>query len=223
MDKVSDRSETNSLYSCAHVPESEIASLGKRKGVNDGAPPGKKLRGVRVVTCDTWIAEYDKEFSTSIWLQYDRCRDGRAVVECIKRKVCVRFAEKICSSKIFSESFIVGSRNLKTSAFKDHPASDMHQRAMALFQKEKAGGDPLRCAPIAQGLTRMDDATASRTGSKFEITYVLCKEGMAFAKMESLCQLEEKHGVDLGTDHKNQKAASRSVITPDSRCSRSYV
>ena len=35
-----------------------------------------------------------------------------------------------------------------------------------------------------------------RLKRKFEIAYMSCKEGLAFTKMEAVCELEEKHGVN---------------------------
>ena len=43
---------------------------------------------------------------------------------------------------------------------------------------------------------------------KFEIAYVLCKEGLAFRKKVPFCELEEKHGVDLGIGYKNRDACA---------------
>ena len=37
-------------------------------------------------------------------------------------------------------------------------------------------------------------------------TVLLCKENLAFNKMSSLCELEEKHDVDLGSGYKNKQA-----------------
>ncbi len=33
--------------------------------------------------------------------------------------------------------------------------------------------------------------------NKFDITYLICEEQLAFTKMATLCKLEEKHGVDM--------------------------
>ena len=52
-------------------------------------------------------------------------------------------------------------------------------------------------APIAKVLHTLDDAAASRTKRKFDIGYLIAKENMAFAKIGPLCQLEERHGVNL--------------------------
>ena len=42
----------------------------------------------------------------------------------LRCKVCGRFAEKICQSKYFPESFIVGFRNLRTLDFQRHGWQD---------------------------------------------------------------------------------------------------
>ena len=46
------------------------------------------------------------------------------------------------------------------------------------------------------------------TKCKFDIAYLIAKEHLAFAKMAPLCDLLERHGVNIGTGHKNQKACA---------------
>ena len=43
---------------------------------------------------------------------------------------------------------------------------------------------------------------------KFDIAYMIAKEKMAFTKMKSVCDLEERHGVSLGTGYKNDHACA---------------
>ena len=50
-----------------------------------------------------------------------------------------------------------------------------------------------------------------RLKRKFEIAYLICKEGLAFTKMSALCKLEEESGVDLGAGHKNNQACAAFV------------
>ena len=38
--------------------------------------------------------------------------------------------------------------------------------------------------------------------------YMIAKEGMAFTKMSSLCQLQERHGVRLDECYKNDRACA---------------
>ena len=37
---------------------------------------------------------------------------------------------------------------------------------------------------------------------KFDIAYFIAKEKLAFSKMKPLCELEERHGADLGEKYK---------------------
>ena len=99
--------------------------------------------------------------------------------------------------------------SVPSSAFKDHAATEMHSRAMSLFRKQQCGStNPVDFAPIAKALCKMDENAAAIAQRKFDITYLLCKEHIAFAKFESFCRLEEQHGVHLGTGGKNQVACA---------------
>ena len=125
----------------------------------------------------------------------------------LKCSVCIRFQEKIYSCRNFNSAFIEGSQNLRALSFKDHAVTDMHKRAMVLFHKSRSA-DVTDYAPIARALNTLDQETASRLKRKFEIAYLICKEGLAFAKMSVLCELEEKHGLDLGAGHKNNQVCA---------------
>ena len=46
------------------------------------------------------------------------------------------------------------------------------------------------------------------TKRKFDIAYFVAKEHLAFAKMGPLCELQERHGIDIGTGYKNQKSCA---------------
>ena len=54
----------------------------------------------------------------------------------LKCTVCHGFVDKIRESRNFSAAFIDGSENLRTSSFKDHAKTDMHERAMVLLKKK---------------------------------------------------------------------------------------
>ena len=53
-------------------------------------------------------------------------------------------------------------------------------------------------SPIARSLMNMDATTRERMKRKFDISYVMAKEGMAFSKYPALYNLEGRHEVDLG-------------------------
>ena len=98
---------------------------------------------------------------------------------------------------------------MRTSTFKEHATTDMHTRAMSLFKKQKSSS-VLEYAPIARALTNlpMDERSMQQTQCKFEVAYTIAKEKLAFTKMQPLCDLEAKHGVDLGSSYRNDHACA---------------
>ena len=83
----------------------------------------------------------------------------------------------------------------------------MHLKACALFTRSKTV-PVAEYAPIARALERMDAGTALGMKRKFEVAYFICKQHLPFTEMGSICSLEEKHGVNLGTGYKNDKACA---------------
>ena len=75
-------------------------------------------------------------------------------------------------------------------------------------------------SPIAQAFYRMDQTVEKQTKMKFDVAYMIAKEGIAFTKMNSLCQLQERHGVKLGECYKNDHACATFVeyIARDLQC-----
>ena len=41
-----------------------------------------------------------------------------------------------------------------------------------------------------------------------EMVYVIAKVKLTFAKMKPICELEERHGADLGSEYQNDKACA---------------
>ena len=109
----------------------------------------------------------------------------------------------------FRSSFIEGTRNIKTSSFKDHAATDMHGHAITLLKKQLSS-TPTEYAPIAKAMasSTMDKATTECLKRKFDVAYTIAKESLAFTKMKPLCELEEHHVAQLGQGYKNDRACS---------------
>ena len=53
----------------------------------------------------------------------------------------------------------------------------------------------------------MDKSTLEKMERKFDMCYLLAKEGMAFKKYPALYRLEERHGVELGNAYKTKDSA----------------
>ena len=79
--------------------------------------------------------------------------------------------------------------------------TDMHEKAMRLLCQRQA--KPVEeYAPIAKSLVQLDPHSMATLRKKFDIAYFIAKEKLAFSKMKPLCELEERHGADLGEKYK---------------------
>ena len=165
--------------------------------------PAKK-RGVSKKTAEKWVLENDRELNTSVWLRFDADRDHVVALKCA---VCTEFRDNLVGMRNYRSSFIDCSTNVRTSTFKEHAVTNMHARAMALFKKERSRS-VFEYAPIAQSLANVsiDEGTTEVLQRKCEVAYFIAREKLAFAKMQPLCELEERHGVKLGLGYKNDHA-----------------
>ena len=57
----------------------------------------------------------------------------------------------------------------------------------------------------------MDAGAQLTVKRKFDIAFVIAKEHLPFMKMKPLCELQERHGVDLGQGYKNNQACTTFV------------
>ena len=118
----------------------------------------------------------------------------------------------ITGMKNFSRVWLEGSSNHKTSNIVDHANSGQHRAAMIRIRAEAAKATNqlvTSYSPIARSLLRMDDQVVERM-KKFDICYLMAKEGLAFHKYLGLHELEAHHGVDLGFAYKTKDSAKSS-------------
>ena len=59
---------------------------------------------------------------------------------------------------------------------------------------------------IAQAIEKLSDGEMQRLRRKFEVAYVIATENLAFLKYPVFCQLEKKHGVDIGQSYLNERS-----------------
>ena len=80
---------------------------------------------------------------------------------------------------------------------------------MLLYKKQRSS-NVCDYAPIARSLTQssVDANTREKTKRKFDMAYLIAKEKLAFTKMAPICELEERHSVDLGVGYKNNRACA---------------
>ena len=187
---------------------------------SSSSPPTKK-RVVSRKTVEKWVVENDRELNTSVWLKFEGDRNHLFSLKCA---VCSEFKDKMGEyeelkrwlfingrgSQYYRPAFIEGTTNIRTTAFKDHAATDMHAHAMVLFKKQHAR-NITEYSPIAAALLHlrsMDETTQAQMKRKFDIAYLIAKENMSFTKMKAVCVLEERHGADLGECYKNDRGCS---------------
>ena len=70
------------------------------------------------------------------------------------------------------------------------------------FEKQTSS-DVTEYVPIAKVMHNLDAEAAMKVKRKFDITYLIAKNNLAFTKMAPLCEVEQGHEVDLGQDFKN--------------------
>ena len=137
---------------------------------------------------------------------------GTKIVTKLHCKACTKFKEKIESGRNYSEKWVVGAEFVRTSNIRDHAASEQHKHAMLLLKKEQAqskGESSAAYVPIAQAMDTLSESALKKLRIKFDIAHFVAREKLAFFKYQSLCDLEEHHGVDLGREYRNDKAANQ--------------
>ncbi len=175
---------------------------------SDKPGPSKKpkRRQVSLSTFKKWQAQLEREHQTMTWLRCDTDKSNPTVIDTLWSHASRTNEAKIIGMKNYSNAWINGSTNHKTSCVVDHANND--QRRAAMNHTRKASGTPItEYSPIARGLLNMDKATQDRINKKFDICYVMGKECLAFAKYPTLHELELRHGVDLGQAYKTKDSA----------------
>ena len=70
--------------------------------------------------------------------------------------------------------------------------------------RARANSEPVT---IARCSLSLEESERSRLRNKFDMCYWMAKEGIAFEKYPSLCELETKHEVDVGHAYKTAPSA----------------
>lgn len=180
----------------------------RRREAQDGSGGTKKR--VTYETFKKWQRDFDAECSTMTWLDCETCTEGcKKVVEKLKCKVCAEFADRIRGRRNFSEKWIVGANSVRTSNVRDHAHNDQHKHAMSLLSKQRAqssGLAPASYAPIAKAFNTLSEDERERLKVKFDIAYFVATEKLPYTKYPKICELEARHGVQVGTSYLNENA-----------------
>ena len=80
---------------------------------------------------EKWIVDNDHMLNTTTWLKFESDHHDHTLS--LTYSVCSQFKDKLTSMRNYRPAFIEGTTNARTSAFKDHAATNMHARAMMFF------------------------------------------------------------------------------------------
>ena len=175
----------------------------------------QKLSKKRVLTRRTmgkWNVENDKDLDTTVWLKYDVVEGDCEHMSALRCAVCIQFNKRLVLLQNYNPAFINGSKNTRTSAFKDHADTEMDKCAMSLYWKQHST-NICDYVPIAKALLQpsMNEATKRKLKQKFKLAYMVAKENLSFKKMKPLCDIEEKHRVEIGASYRNDHGCASFV------------
>lgn len=187
-----------------------MASRKRATAASTSCASKKQKRQVTMVTFKKWQTQLEREHQTLSWLRCDPDATSKELVGLLWCDACRKHERSITGMKNFSRAWIEGSTNHKTSNIVDHANSDQHRAAKVRTRAEaaKATNQPITSySPIARSLMRMDNQVMERMKKKFDICYIMAKEGIAFRKYPALHELEVRHGVDLGFAYRTKDSA----------------
>ena len=152
-------------------------------------------------------ANLQQEHQTPTWLHCKCDRNDSTMVEGLFCEVC---KTNIRGMQNFSLTWISSSMNLRASNIIDHANSDQHKAVMQhlCVDNVKAESQSIATyAPISKSLLSMEASVKSKMKRKFDIFYLMAKEGMAFEKFPALHELQSHHGVSIGSTYVTLQSA----------------
>ena len=114
-----------------HSKRRYSVSFSSNSSSTDDSTTAKRLkRQVQLSTFEKWQRELDKEHNMLPWHCCEQDRREQSLVSTLHCKVCREYDDKIIGFRNFSNAWINGSSNQKTSNIVDHARSDQHKAAM---------------------------------------------------------------------------------------------
>ena len=194
----------------AHNKRPHVAVSSEAEFSADPDQKNKKLkRRVSLATFDKWKRQFNDDYHTSRWLQCDKDNTDYTVT-LLWCEVCRKYKDQIRTMRNFSSAWVNGSANQRNSNIVDHAKSEQHAAAMARMRTEtgEAAGEEEKMvfvvenAALLASFSIMDETEMERIKRKFQICYMMAREGVPFQKYIPLHNLQELHGVDLGPSYK---------------------
>ena len=158
-----------------------------------------------MATVDKWVLDHDKTLNTATWLTYEKFDRHCSLLKSSIDLPCMSllaWSLKLDVRRLLGPSMNAGLKFQEFLILSSNRLQTLH-RSSATWSTSVTD-----YSPIARAFYRMDESVEKQTKRKFDVAYVIAKEGMAFTKMNSLCQLQERHGVRLGECYKNDQACA---------------
>ena len=198
----------------AHNKRLHVAASPEAESSTDPNQNNKKVkRRVSLATFDKWKRQFNDQYHTSRWLQCDKDTTDYTVT-LLWCDVCRKYSDQIRTMRNFSSAWVNGSANQRNSNIVDHAKSEQHASAMARMRAEtgESADDEkvvfvVENAAFLASFSVMDDGEMERMKRKFQICYMMAREGLPFQKYAPLHNLQEFHGVDLGDSYKTNDNA----------------
>ena len=163
-------------------------------GHSDSAPVKRAVHRLAKVFEDT-------EQQAQLGAELDEVPDGKYrekfQMMAIVKHILIPMADSVVLNKREHFDEIVEKGGIK----EDHVVSDQHKAAMSHLRtaQAKASNEPVTSyAPIARSLLMLEESDRVRMRNKFNMCYLMAKEGIAYEKYTVLYELEAHHDVDLG-------------------------
>ena len=97
-----------------------------------------------------------------------------------------------------------------TSGYQEHhllePAISRTIQSQIRHEARSKGLDARTYAPIVKALQQIPESDKKTLRIKFDIAHFVVTQRLPFPNYPTLCQLEAKHGIDVGTAYRNQNA-----------------
>ena len=186
-------------------------------------PSDKKPRAITVAAANRWNTTSLAKHMASEWLVLNA--DNTDYVQNLNCSVCKNYADKLKGMKNFSFVWaFTGSTNLRLSNAEDHAGGEPHRKAMDFHLKYMKGQSASERAEflkssnntaqqssqqsVTSGIKNMQSADFEKTKKKFETTYFIASQEMSLSKYPQILNLEEMHGVHIGTAYRNDKSCA---------------
>ena len=133
------------------------------------------------------------------WLEHDTSHD---VMYCMVCRNYPKLAD--ITSPLYRGTGGIGKYRLET--LKSHNGSASHLKCVKRSQMDQGKADEPLPKLFKAAFSKRDQETEARLHKLFNTAFYIASENLAFSKFKGLCDLQEKNGLDFGSQYKNDKA-----------------